>query len=125
MSEPARRVAVPQPKQNVPGEERRRSQRVIIRVPVKLHVTLQNQITAVPGETVIVNDHGAMILAKRGFPPGTRMELVDERTGAKTACRMTRPSRETSEGFQIAVEFEKPEAGFWRIYFPPADSAAQ
>lgn len=112
-----------QPKQGVPGEERRRSQRVVIRVAVQLQITLQGQTSDVKAETVVVNDHGAMVLASRGFPLGTRLELTDQRTQKSSPCRVVRPPRETSEGFQLAVEFEKPLPGFWHIYFPPSASS--
>ncbi len=46
----------------MPGEERRRSQRVIIRIPVTLELTKSGQVIKIPAHTVAVNVHGAMVL---------------------------------------------------------------
>ncbi len=45
----------------MPGEERRRSQRVIIRIPVTLELTKSGQVIKIPAHTVAVNVHGAMV----------------------------------------------------------------
>jgi hypothetical protein len=105
----------------LPGEERRRSQRVIIRVPVTLLVTEKGQAMKISAHTVAVNIHGAMIVSPRSLDADTNLELVNGRTDEKVATRVTRATRESSEGFLIPLEFTSPSPNFWQITFPPSN----
>jgi len=105
----------------LPGEERRRSQRVIIRVPVTLEVTLAGQAVTIHAVTVAVNDHGAMLLCSQTLAEDTKLELQHDGTRQRLSCRVTRAPRESPEGFLIPVEFQTPTPGFWHISFPPTD----
>jgi hypothetical protein len=101
------------------GDERRRSQRVIIRVPVTLEVSLKGGKIRVPAQTVAVNTHGAMILCPRNVDPNAPMAVLNERTRQQTGARVSRSPRESSEGYLIPVEFTSPSPNFWQISFPP------
>jgi hypothetical protein len=105
----------------LPGEERRRSQRVIIRVPVTVLVTENGRTEKVSAHTVAVNIHGAMLVCKRSLEPEIPLEIVNDRTGEKIGSRVTRASRESAEGFLIPVEFTTPSSNFWQITFPPSN----
>jgi hypothetical protein len=105
----------------MPGEERRRSQRVIIRVPVTLLVTENGQTMKISAHTVAVNIHGAMIVCPRSLEADTTLEVVNGRTDEKVASRVTRAPRDSSEGFLIPVEFTSPSPNFWQITFPPSN----
>ena len=105
----------------MPGEERRRSQRVIIRVPVTLEAVVSAEKIKLPGQTVAVNIHGAMVLCSRPLDEGTSLELVNERSRERANARVTRASRESSEGYLIPVEFNTPSPLFWQISFPPTN----
>ena len=105
----------------LPGEERRRSQRVIIRVPVTLHVTENGQTVKVSAHTVAVNIHGAMVLSPRSLDAETMLEVVNERTGQQIASRVTRTPRDSAEGYLIPVEFITASPNFWQISFPPTN----
>lgn len=107
--------------QTVAGEDRRRSQRVLLRVRASLHVALNGKPTTFETVTLSVNNHGAMIILKQGLPLDTRFVL--EHTGTKelVACKVVRAGREMPEGFQIPIEFDSPAPNFWRIAFPPND----
>lgn len=93
----------------------------MIRVPVSLHVTIANQPVTLRGVTVAVNDHGAMLLCSRSLAADTKLELQHDLTRQRLPCRVTRPPRESPEGFLIPVEFQTPTPGFWHISFPPTD----
>jgi hypothetical protein len=110
-----------QTRQTLPGPERRRSQRVMIRVPVTLQVTIAKQVVAIPAATVAVNDHGAMLLCPRTLAAETKLEIENDRTRQKLPCRVTRTPRDSPEGYLIPVEFEVASPGFWGISFPPTD----
>jgi len=105
----------------LPGEERRRSQRVIIRVPVTLVATIRDQKISVSAHTVAVNIHGAMLLCPRPLDAETQVEIQNERTRERATGRVTRAPRESAEGYLIPVEFSTPTPSFWQITFPPTN----
>jgi hypothetical protein len=103
------------------GEERRRTQRVIVRVPVTLEIAMSGQVVKASAHTVAVNIHGAMLLCKRPFDAQTKIEILNERTRERASARVSRTPRESPEGYLIPLEFEKPFPTFWQISFPPSD----
>jgi hypothetical protein len=105
----------------IPGEERRRSQRVMIRVPVTLQMTISGQKVVFQGVTESVNDHGAMVVCKRPVAAGAEVDLLNDRTQQKQSCRVTRTPTESGATYLIPLEFVSPTPGFWHISFPPAD----
>jgi hypothetical protein len=105
----------------MPGEERRRSQRVIITVPVTVELTKDGKVSKVPAHTVAVNVHGAMVISPHSLDPQATFEIVNERTRERTSVRMTRTPRQSAEGFLVPLEFVKPVPMFWQISFPPSN----
>ena len=103
------------------GEDRRRSQRVIVRVPVILKIVVAGKPARTNAMTVSVNDHGAMVQCVRTFPAESSVEVENDRTGEKIHCRVTRTPIENAEGYLIPLEFSAPSPTFWRISFPPRD----
>lgn len=103
------------------GEERRRSQRVIIRVPVTIVFEREGQTVKASAHTVAVNIHGAMVVCPRSIEENTNLELENGRTGEKVGSRVTRSPRESAEGYLIPVEFTTPSPNFWQISFPPTN----
>lgn len=103
------------------GEERRRSQRVLLRVRAQIHVALEGKATTFNVHTLNVNPHGALVVMQKFLGPGTRLVLENNLTRERVACKVARPPRESTEGFQIALEFDSPAPQFWRIAFPPPD----
>lgn len=111
--------AAPAATQLAGGEERRRSQRVLLRVRAKVHVALNGAPTTFDVTTLNVNVHGALISMSQSVPLETRLVLEHCGTRERMACRVVRPSRETPEGFHVAIEFDSPAPDFWKIAFPP------
>ena len=109
--------------QLAPQDERRRSQRVILRVSVKLHVSGKTE--GIGAFTVNVNDHGALLISPETFEPNERFVLEHARTRERMGCRVTRKSQPGLGGFQVAVEFDKAAPGFWHVVFPPTDWKAE
>jgi hypothetical protein len=105
----------------LPGEERRRSQRVIIMVPVTLELAKEGKVVKVAAHTVAVNIHGAMVVCQRTLDPDAKVEIVNERTRERAIARVTRAPRHSAEGFLIPLEFLKPFPIFWQITFPPSN----
>ncbi len=102
-----------------PGEERRRSQRVIIRIPVTLEMMASGKKVTMRATTASVNDHGAMLVCTKNLPVDTLFDLINDRTQQKQVCRVTRASVDNQQGYLLPVEFAEPSPGFWHISFPP------
>jgi hypothetical protein len=105
----------------IAGEDRRRSQRVIIRIPIVLEVTVAGKEMTLSANTVAVNMHGAMVLSSRLLDAETKLVILNERTHERASARVTRAPRESPEGFLIPLEFDKPAPAFWQITFPPSN----
>ncbi len=118
---PASKPGASATKQAVAGEERRRSQRVLLRVKANVHLALQGNNSTYEVSTLSVNDHGALIVLSRTLPLDTRLVLEHGLTKQRVACRIVRQPREMPEGFHIPLEFDSPEPNFWGIAFPPPD----
>jgi PilZ domain len=116
---------LPQPGNRIAGEERRRSQRVLLRVRAQIHVAVEGKATTFEVETLNVNPHGALVIMRQSLIPGTRLVLENNTTRERVACKVARQPRESSEGFQIPLEFDSPAPQFWRIDFPPVDWRAE
>ena len=102
------------------GEDRRRSQRVIIRVPVTLQLTKNGKVFMVSAYTIAVNIHGAMIICPESVDSETTVEIINDRTRERASARVTRTPRQSAEGYLIPLEFYKPFPMFWQISFPPS-----
>jgi hypothetical protein len=107
--------------QNIVSEDRRRVQRVLLRVRAEIHVALQGKMQSFQVTTHSVNDHGALVLLDRSLPVDTLLVLEHAQTRERVACKVVQAGRETPEGFQVPVEFDSPAPGFWKIAFPPSD----
>lgn len=103
----------------VVASDDRRSQRVMIRVPVTFLTIENGQAVFTAGKTVEVNTHGAVVACSRSFASNTKVEMVNEATGEKISSRVLRSPREGAEGFVVPVEFTAPSTNFWQITFPP------
>ncbi|MGC1106285.1 MAG: PilZ domain-containing protein [Candidatus Acidiferrales bacterium] len=107
--------------QATPHEERRRSQRVTLRVGVTLHVSTEGKPEVVPAFTADVSLHGALLISPRDFSLNDRFVLEHNHSRQRMGCRVTRKVRAGTHGFQVGVEFDEKAPGFWHIVFPPAD----
>lgn len=97
------------------AEERRRSQRVLVRMPVVIHVagkTLQ-------GNTHTVSAGGAMVIIPEGISEGTKVTVENPATKAQVEAKVVRPPQMNQEGSLVPVEFATPSPTFWNIFFPP------
>jgi hypothetical protein len=103
------------------GVDRRRSGRVIIRIPVTMEAVLSGEKVVVRGNTVAVNIHGAMVLCARPFDAETKLEICNDRTSERIGARITRSPRHSPEGYLLPVEFSNPSPAFWHISFPPVN----
>jgi hypothetical protein len=101
--------------------ERKRSQRVLLRVRANIHVALKGKATTLQTSTITVHPQGALVVLKENLPVETRLVLEHGATKEKIACRVSKQAKEMPEGFHVPVEFDSPAPGFWKIVFPPQD----
>ena len=100
------------------SEERRRAQRVLLRMPVLLHIA--GKAKPIEGFTHTVSSTGAMIILREGLPTGTKLQIENPRAQKKVDANVVRPPQMNSEGSLVPIEFTTPSPQFWGIFFPPA-----
>ena len=105
----------------VATDDRRRIQRVMMRVKVVLRFTVDGKEISLPAHTVAVNVHGAMICAGQTIPAGSELTVEHKVTRERIAGKVTRQAQSSPDGFLIPFEFGTPSSNFWRISFPPSD----
>lgn len=103
------------------GEERRRSQRVLLRIRAEVHIKMKGKTESVGVYTLSVNPFGAMLVSPSNLPVESRLVLEHSLTRERVACHVVRSAVEMPEGFHVPVEFDVPSPGFWKIDFPPED----
>jgi hypothetical protein len=106
-------------------QERRRGQRVLLRIRALIHVALQGPATTLEANTLSVNPKGALVVINKNLPQDTRLVLEHGGTKERAACKVVRPAKEMPEGFHTALEFDPPVPDFWKIAFPPANWRAE
>jgi hypothetical protein len=100
------------------GSDRRRGQRVTLRIRASIHVALQGNRETIDVATLSVNPHGAMVLMDRNLEAETRLVLEHSATKERVACKVVRSSQKMPEGFHVPLEFDSPAPDFWKIDFP-------
>jgi hypothetical protein len=111
---PARVVATRPPT----AEERRRAQRVLLKIQVKVH--LAGKTEPLEGHTHTVSASGAMLIIPEPLAEGTTVIVENPKAQSKVEARVVRPPQMSHEGSLVPVEFTSPSPNFWGIFFPPA-----
>ncbi len=102
-------------------KNKRRSERVVLRVPVTLSVNSSNgQPMQEKVFTNVVNAHGGLLVAQVHLAAQQLFDLTNSKTGATRQCSVVHTEK-TEHGFSIAFQFEVPAPNFWPVAFPPAD----
>lgn len=105
-----------------PPANRRRSERVMLRMRIQVIAEdTQRKRQQTEALTQIVNAHGGLMKMPMELHVGQPMLLVNPQNQVEQGCRVVRVE-DTAEGdFAVAFEFEKPNARFWPVAFPPGD----
>ena len=105
-------------------ENRRRSERVLLRMTV-LVVAENEERREVREETQtqVVNAHGGLLRLKMHLHVGQSFLLNNPKSGQEMSCRVVRTEDAGMEFYNVAFEFDRPAGNFWPIVFPPADWA--
>lgn len=112
------------PTANTPpsGAERRRSQRVLLVIPVEVAWSTREGLRVQEhAETEVVNAHGALLRMKTLLPISEEVELIRPRTSQLTRARVVWAGdvAEEDEMTRVAVELAVPSETFWGVSIPP------
>ena len=95
-------------------ENRRRSKRVKARIPVVVRFqTSDKHPISEKTHTIIVNDHGALILLAAPVEIQQIIRLENQASREELLCRVTTLGPSFMGKTQVAVEFVMPTPGFW------------
>jgi hypothetical protein len=101
---------------------RRRSQRLFLQVRVVVEGKTANKSTfSEETHTIVLNAHGALVEMRTSLDQGQIVTLQNMRTTEKSECEVKLVTRTGGGKFNTALEFTKPNAGFWHVSFPPED----
>lgn len=104
-----------------PIRERRRGERVLIRIPITLYgLTKDNRHISEQAETAVVSRTGALVRARTAFKPGGTVDLTNSFSKEAEKFRVVWVSEQQKQGyFDLGVEMLTPRDDFWGIKFPP------
>jgi hypothetical protein len=98
------------------AEERRRAQRVLLRMGVIIHVAGKPSMN---GFTHTVSQNGAMVIVPEPLAEGAKVSIENTKTQKTVDAKVVRPPQITSDGCLIPMEFLTPSPQFWNVFFPP------
>ena len=101
--------------------QRRRSERVVLNVPVILQVETLGRRSHQDAHTMVVNAHGGLLRSDFQLINGQTITLINPKTQMEEICRVIRVESLKNKDFAIAFEFGRPAPHFWPVVFPPAD----
>jgi hypothetical protein len=99
-----------------PGVENRRSPRILRRVSLSIDPGIG---PAHEAYSAVINVHGALLIAPRGFPDDAIVGLENRHNGARTRARVIwSGGAEAGTGFKLGVEFLD-TVDFWGKDYDP------
>ena len=104
------------------GRNRRRSERVVLRVPLQLSMfTPDGKRINIEAQSLVVNAHGGLLDVGMKMFAGQQIRLRNLKTTLVATGRVLRVEGSEEGRFAVAFEFESPVSNFWPVSFPPAD----
>jgi hypothetical protein len=101
---------------------RRRSQRVLMQVAVRIRGTdAQGNKIEEETETLAINAHGALVLLDSRLTSGSKVQLQHKKTQEEHECHVAFLGPVRAGKAEIGLEFSTPHPTFWRVAFPPED----
>lgn len=102
--------------------ERRRGERVLIRVPVQINGTGKDgKPVHAPAEAVVVNRNGALLRVPHPLKSGSTLEVYQGEQKQAMVFRVIWCSDRPREGrHDVGIELLEPREELWGIRFPPA-----
>ena len=101
---------------------RRRSQRVLMQVPLRLRgVDAQGRNFEEFTETLAINAHGALVLLEARVTSGSVIQVRHNKTQEEQECHVVFLGPVRGGKAELGLEFTVPRPSFWRVAFPPED----
>jgi hypothetical protein len=101
---------------------RRRSQRVLMHVPLRLRgVDTQGQNFEEFTETLAINAHGGLVLLAARVTSGSVIHMRHSKTEEEQECHVVFLGPVRGGKAELGLEFTTPRPTFWRVAFPPED----
>lgn len=105
-----------------PHANHRRSQRILLTVPIVISGTLSNSAPfSERASTLIVNAHGALIQLRERVLVGQQLRMRNSTTNEEIVCTVVDINPGNASMSEVGVEFSVPCPHFWRVSFPPTD----
>jgi hypothetical protein len=104
-----------------PGRNRRRSQRVLLCMPITVQAGSDRSPFTEVAQTLVVNAHGALIAMETEVVVGQQIRLQSPVTLDVQLCRVAHVGDDRQGKKRVGVEFSAPSPRFWQITFPPED----
>jgi hypothetical protein len=101
---------------------RRRSQRVIMQVSVRIRGNdAEGKSFEEETETLAINAHGALVLLSSRVTSGGKLYLLHQRTKEEQECHVVFLGPVRNGKAEVGMEFSESRPTFWRVAFPPED----
>jgi hypothetical protein len=101
---------------------RRRSQRVLMQVPVRIRGKNGQGVDFEEfTETLAINAHGALVLLTARLTSGAVIHMKHNKTEEEQECHVAFLGPVRGGRAEIGLEFTAPRPMFWRVAFPPED----
>ena len=103
-------------------KNKRRSERVILRVAVLVSIDFYaGKVISEATVTQVVNAHGGLLTLRMELPSEQKFLLKNLKTGRVRECSVVRTERSGNSELLVAFQFATPTSDFWPIVFPPKD----
>jgi len=104
----------------------RRSQRLLLRVPVEIRRrTPSGQPLVENTTTLAINAHGALINVSPPVADGEQLVVKNVRSGEEETAKIVYLGPMEGLTMQVGIEFLRPSPQIWGVVFPPDDWGAQ
>lgn len=101
---------------------RRRSQRVLMQVSVRLRgKDSEGRPFEEETSTLAINAHGALVTLQSKITSGSMIHLQHNGTKEEQECHVAFLGPVRSGRAEVGLEFSEARPGFWRVTFPPED----
>ena len=105
-----------------PHTQQRRSQRILLSVPILVSGQHANGSPfSERTKAQVVNAHGALIHLREPVLTGQKLRIKHLATNEEVGCTVADISAGSTDTPEVGVAFSKPCPSFWRVSFPPED----
>lgn len=108
------------------GPGMRRSQRVLLSVPVTVYGrSAEGEVFDEATVTMMVNADGGLLTLRKKVHRKQELYVRNENTGSEIKCAVAHVSPAEGGRMEVGISFSEDAPGFWGVYFPSDDLAAK